>query len=402
MQKEGLGMFLIRSITESLLRFAKFPVVGLFGPRQSGKTTLIKNVFPHHRYFNFEDPETRDLAMSDPKRFLKDAENEYGIILDEFQQLPQMLSYVQLLADATKRPGYFVLTGSQNFLMNQAVSQSLAGRIGILTLLPLSIQEFTNNGMPLSSNELIFNGGYPRLYTENFTPAELYPSYIQTYVERDVRQLVNVENLRVFQRFMQLCAGRIGQLLNISDLAMNCGINTRTAEKWLSVLEASYVLFLLNPYHENFNKRVTKTPKLYFYDTGLACSLLGIKSVEDLALSQFRGHLFESLMIADFFKQYFSLGTQAPLYFWRDKNGYIEVDCLINLGNSLVPLEIKSGETLNSHFFTSLVKWYELSQTDPEKGYLVHGGDLVQSRNVGSVVGWRQAGNLIAEIEAKK
>lgn len=394
-------MFLTRSITETLLRFAKFPVVGLFGPRQSGKTTLIKNVFSNHRYYNFEDPETRELATSDPKRFLRDAENEYGIILDEFQHIPQILSYVQLIADDKKRPGYFVLTGSQNFLMNQAITQSLAGRIGILTLLPLGIQEFKDNGFLLSSNELIFNGGYPRIYTEKFTAEEFYPSYIQSYVERDVRQLVNVENLRIFQKFMQLCAGRIGQLLNISDLAMNCGINARTAERWLSILEASYVIFLLQPYHENFNKRVTKTPKLYFYDTGLACSLLGIKSAADLALSSFRGHLFESFMMADFFKQYFSLGTKVPLYFWRDKNGYVEIDCLINRGIHLIPLEIKSGETINTNFFTSLSKWNELAGADPEKGYVIYGGDLVQKRSIGNVMGWLSAGNLIAAIESK-
>lgn len=404
-------MFIERSIKSTLLRFAKFPVVGLFGPRQSGKTTLVKAIFKNHKYLNFEDPEMRELATNDPKGFFKTNENEHGIILDEFQYVPQILSYVQIEADEKKRPGYFVLTGSQNFLMpvpsmckrvegNQAITQSLAGRIGILTLLPLSIHELKQNGsLPLSFDEMIFKGGFPRIYTEPFSPTELYPSYIHSYVERDVRQLVNVENLRIFQKFMQLCAGRIGQLLNVSDIAMNCGINSRTAEKWLSILQASYIIFLLNPYHENFNKRVTKTPKLYFYDTGLACSLLDIKSAENIALSPFRGHLFESLIISDLFKQYFSLGTNVPLYFWRDKNGYIEIDCLINLGNSLVPLEIKSGQTINTNFFDSLTKWNEIAGTNPQNGYLIYGGDAQQKRSAGNVVGWQHSSNLIEKIE---
>jgi uncharacterized protein len=395
-------MFLKRNITQTLLRFTKFPVVGLFGPRQSGKTTLVKNIFNNHRYFNFEDPATRDLAHSDPKRFLRENENEHGIILDEFQYVPHILSYIQLESDEKKRPGYFVLTGSQNFLMNQAITQSLAGRIGILTLLPLSINELReNNHLTDNVNEIIFKGSYPKIYTENFTPEELYPSYIQSYVERDVRQLVNVENLRTFQKFMQLCAGRVGQLLNFSELAMNCSISQETVKKWLSILEASYVVFLLNPYHENFNKRVIKTPKIYFYDTGLACSLLGIKSSEDLSLSIFRGHLFENFILADFFKQYFSLGTRSPLYYWRDKNGYIEVDCLINLGIKLVPIEIKSGETINSNFFDGLKKWNEIAKADPSHGYLVYGGQETQARSTGHLVDWQSAGTLIEAIEKK-
>ena len=395
-------MFLERAITDTLLLYAKFPVVGLFGPRQSGKTTLVKTTFKKHIYLNFEDPETRELAASDPKRFFQDNENEHGIILDEFQYVPQILSYVQIESDEKKRPGYFVLTGSQNFLMNQAITQSLAGRIGILTLLPLSIKELKqNNLLPQSIDEIIFNGGYPKIYTEQFTPGELYPSYIHSYVERDIRQLVNVENLRTFQQFMQLCAGRIGQLLNISDIAMNCGINSRTAEKWLSILQASYIIFLLNPYHQNFNKRVTKTPKLYFYDTGLACSLLDLKSSEQIALSPFRGHLFESLIISDLFKQYFSLGTKAPLYFWRDKNGYIEVDCLVNLGNKLIPLEIKSGQTIVPGFFNSLSKWNEIAHADPEDGSVIYGGDHVQKRSSGTIIGWQSSGDLISALEKK-
>ena len=292
------------------------------------------------------------------------------------------------------------MTGSQNFLMNQAITQSLAGRIGILTLLPLSIKELQqNNRLSQSIDEAIFKGGYPKIYTEQFDPTELYPSYIHSYVERDIRQLVNVENLRTFQQFMQLCAGRIGQLLNISDIAMNCGINSRTADKWLSILQASYIIFLLNPYHKNFNKRVTKTPKLYFYDTGLACSLLDIKSPETLSLSSFRSHLFESFIISDFFKQYFSLGTSAPLYFWRDKNGYIEIDCLVNMGNKLIPLEVKSGQTIMTSFFNSLSKWNTITNSDPKNGYVIYGGDAVQKRSLGNIISWQVSSELIETLE---
>lgn len=394
-------MILKRDLQEVLLRFSKFPVIGVFGPRQSGKTTLVKNTFNKHIYLNFEDPDIRDFATNDPKSFLRQNENEYGIILDEFQYVPQILSYIQLESDEKKRPGYFILTGSQNFLMNQAITQSLAGRIGILTLLPLSINELKENKLlGNNSSEFVIKGGYPRLYTDNFTPEEFYPSYIHSYVERDIRQLINVENLRVFRKFMQLCAGRVGQLLNISDLAMYCGINQRTAEKWISILESSYIIFLLMPHNENFNKRITKTPKLYFYDTGLACSLLGIKTQQEFDLNIFRGNLFECFIIADLYKQYYNSGSQPLLYFWRDRNGYIEVDCIVDKGGSLTPIEVKSGETITSGFWDSLNKWNQIAETDPLKSYLVYGGQLTQGRQNGNLVSWKDVANLIHKINS--
>ena len=387
-------MMLERNIQAAILRFAKFPVVGLFGPRQSGKTTIIKKTFKNHTYLNFENPETLEFATKDPKGLLLTYENENGIILDEFQHFPQLLSYIQIEVDEKKRPGYFVLTGSQNFLMNEAITQSLAGRIGILTLLPLSINEFTlNKILADNSNQLIVTGCYPRLHTDNFTPDEFYPSYIQTYVERDVRLLTNVENLGIFKKFMKLCAGRVGQLLNISDIATNCGISQKTAKKWISILEASYIIFLLQPYHCNFNKRVTKTAKLYFYDTGIVCSLLGIKQAIDLENSTFRGHLFECLIIADLFKQYCNQGTTPPLYFWRDKNGFIEIDCIIEDGEKLIPIEIKSGRTIVADFFNSLKKWNSISKATAS-GYIVYAGNEVQTRNNGIVIGWKHSGDM--------
>lgn len=393
-------MYFKRNLSQVLKRFAKFPVIAVIGPRQSGKTTLVKKVFKKHLFLNLEDPEMREFAEKDPRRFLSEHENKYGIILDEFQHVPNLLSYIQVKVDEQKRPGYFILSGSQNFLMNQEISQSLAGRVGLLTLLPLSIKEMIDSKL-VSNNidKAILNGGYPRLYAEKFLPSELYPSYIQTYLERDVRQLVNVVNLKKFQKFMKLCAGRVGQLLNVDDLAMNCGIARSTAEEWLSILEASYILFLLKPYFKNYNKRITKASKLYFYDTGVVCSLLGIKSQKDLALSHFRGHLFENLIISDFCKQYYNKGIEPPLYFWRDRNGRVEIDCLIDLGSGQIPIEIKSGETIVSSFFDSLSKWSSLSGIEAKDGYVVYGGKLVQNRNIGKVTGWKNASGLISKIE---
>jgi predicted AAA+ superfamily ATPase len=399
LEPKNLTPLFNRDIEETILRFTKFPVIGIFGPSQSGKTTLIKKLFKNYIYLNLQNPETREFATQDPKSFLEQYDNEYGIILDEFQHCPRILSYIQLIVDEKNRPGHFVLIGSQNYLMNKAVTQSLAGRIGILTLLPLSLNECAENNLLLSDpNKMILKGSYPRLYTDNFLPDEIYPSYIQTYVERDVRQLTNIENLSTFKKFMKLCAGRVGQLLNISDIATNCGITNKTADHWLSILEASYIIFLLQPYHGSFNKRVTKTPKLYFYDTGLACSLLGIKEAAELDLSPFRGHLFECFIIADLFKQYFNKGTTAPLYFWRDRNGLIEIDCLIDRGGKLTPIEIKSGKTIVPDFFTALKKWNEIAQADPHHGYIIYGGDEEQKREKGNVVGWQTAKNLIQKI----
>lgn len=394
-----------RELSKIFKRVAKLPVVGVFGPRQSGKTTLVKSTFSKHRYVNFEDPAIRAYALEDPRGFLRQYENPHGIILDEFQHVPQILSYIQLEADEKDRPGYFVLTGSQNFLMNQAITQSLAGRIAILTLLPMSIEELKqSNLLPSDSNDMIFTGGYPRIYAKDIVPTDLYPSYINSYIERDIRQLVNVENLSTFQKFMQLCAGRIGQLLNISDLAVTCNISQKTVISWLSILQASYIIFLLQPYHVNFNKRVTKSPKLFFFDTGIACSLLNIRSPEELGLSQFKGHMFECALIADLFKQFYNVGVRPPLYFWRDLNGRVEIDCLIDLGGKLTPVEIKSGQTPSESYFDSLTKWNEIADASPKEGYVIYGGDQKQKRTKGNLVGWQQAGSFIATLQraAKK
>ncbi len=389
-------MFFRRDLEKPLERFRKFPVVAILGPRQSGKTTLARHFFKGYVFLSFEDPAIREFATTDPKGFLREYENERGLILDEFQYVPQILSYIQLEVDQKKRPGYFVLTGSQNFLANQAITQSLAGRVGILTLLPFSIHELTvNKLLPAHASDLILDGSYPRVYAEQIPPTDLYPSYINTYVERDVRQLINVGDLGTFQKFLSLCAGRVGQLLNLSDIAMNCGISVPTASKWFSLLEASYILFRLQPHFTNFNKRITKTPKLYFYDTGLVCALLQITSQDTLSVSPFRGNLFENLMVSDLYKQFYNQGKRPPLYFWRDRNGTLEIDCIVDKGNLLIPVEIKASETILSTFFRTMIKWNEVSSTDPQNNYLIYAGTEKQTRAHGRILGWKAAGELI-------
>lgn len=395
--------YYVRDIQRKLERFAKFPAVAILGPRQSGKSTVAKNFFKNHAFLDLDDLELRQTAIDDPKGFLRRHENEYGIILDEFQHCPQLLSYIKVISDEHDRPGYFVLTGSQNFLMNAAITESLAGRIGILTLLPLSLHELDESQL-LNKDKpehTIFLGGYPRLYQRGLEPSELYPSYIQTYLERDVRELVNVVKLTTFQKFLKLCAGRIGQQVNFSDLATQCGISVPTVHSWLSILEASYIIFQLRPHWANFNKTLTKSPKLYFYDTGLACTLLGISSEKNLLLNSYYGALFENMIIADVYKQYFNNGLTPPLYFWRDKNGTIEVDCLIEQDGKMIPIEIKAGETYTVHFFDAIKKWQGLA-TQQSQSYVVYAGKQSLISPHENLLNWHQAGTLIDRIKPEK
>lgn len=392
-----------RDLENILSEYIKFPVVAILGPRQSGKTTLVQKFFKDYTYLSFEDLETRNLAQDDPKKFLSIHENPKGIIIDEFQNVPDILSYIQIEVDSKKRPGYFILTGSQNFLMNQAISQSLAGRVGILTLPPLTIHEMKQSDLLNSENsdDVMFTGGYPRIYSEKLKPEVVYPSYIQSYVERDVRQLTNVGDIRSFQRFMQLCAARVGQQLNLSELASVCGVSVSTSQRWISILDASYIIFLLQPYFKNYNKRITKTPKIYFYDTGLACSLLGIESSKILGLHPLRGNIFENFIIADIAKQYLNVGKRPPIYFWRDLNGRLEVDCVIEEGLNLFSLEIKSSETIASDYFNNLKQWNKISETDVVNNYLIYGGDLEQERSYGNVLGWKSIKDFVQKIRNK-
>jgi len=314
------------------------------------------------------------LALSDPRGFLERLLVYKGVIIDEFQNAPDLLSYLQVIVDREKRPGFFILTGSQNFLGNQAIGQSLAERVGILTLLPLSLKEIRDENLQLKLNDdALLKGSYPRVFSPGALPPEhIYPSYIQTYLERDVRIISKVTDLTLFKKFLGLCAGRIGQLLNISALASDCAVSIPTVQAWISILEASYIIFLLRPHFENFNKRLIKSSKLYFYDTGVASSLLGINNVTQLYQHYIRGALFENFIIADIAKQFFNKAQNPSIYFWRDSHGH-EVDCIIQQGIKLLPVEIKASMTFQKNFLDGIRYWQEISGN--KDGLLIYGGE---------------------------
>lgn len=361
-----------RLITPTLLRLSKlYPILGIIGPRQSGKTTLAKMLFNHLPYVSLENLDIRAQAQNDPRAFLE--QYKAGAIFDEVQHVPELLSYLQEIVDASPEKGRYVLTGSQNFALNQHISQSLSGRIGMTTLLPLSLAELA---MPMDVISSIFTGGYPGLHQLNMHPLDFYPSYIQTYIERDVRQLKNIENFGRFQTFLKLCAGRVGQIINLSSLAQDCGISHTTARQWLNILEASYLIFFLQPFHQNFNKRLIKMPKLYFYDTGLACTLLGLEKESQLKTHYLRGTLFENLVILEVLKQRLNQGLLPNIYFWRDRTGY-EIDLLAEWGDTIHAMEIKSGATFQPEFTKNIQYFMKLAKEAPEKtvkGYLIYAG----------------------------
>lgn len=400
--------FIPRTLGVTLLQVVEqYPVVYLTGPRQSGKTTLAQHVLPGYRYLSLEQPRTRDEAVNDPERFLsRVAKGAPGVILDEVQRAPELFSYLQGFVDA-RRGGPFVLTGSQNFLLSQSITQSLAGRVAVLELLPFSLAELQRRealkprdyessladaALPqrpsgLDLDELLFTGLLPPIYDRGLPPTTWLDGYVTTYVERDVRQVAAVGDLADFQRFMSLCAGRVGQLLNHAALAEDAGIDRKTARRWLSVLQASYVVTVLSPHYVNFSRRLIKTPKLYFLDTGLVCNLLGITAVEQLRTHPLRGAIFENLVISELLKVWRHNGERPHLYFWRDRTGR-EVDALLDFPGTRVPLEAKAGETLSRSFFKGLGFYHALQQeagspsgvaanaaADEPFGVLVYGGD---------------------------
>lgn len=367
---------------------AGFPVIGITGPRQSGKTTLAKHCFPDKPYRTLEDPDQVDFAMSDPRGFL--AQFNEGAVLDEVQRCPKLFSFLQGIVDESPVAGQWILTASQQFGFRQEVSQTLAGRIGLVTLLPFSMRELGDRVAGL--NGLLFKGSYPSVYQRAVSPNDWYTSYVQTYLERDVQQLIRVKDLVTFRNFLRLCAGRAGQLINLSDLGNDAGVSHNTIKEWLSVLEASYIIHRLPPHFQNFSKRLIKSPKLYFIDSGLLCWLLGIRNEDQLVAHASRGAVFENLVIGEFLKYQHALGTLSSLYFWRDSS-QLEVDLLIDEAGSLVPIEIKSGATLSSDQFVSLKKWLEL--TGSNHGYLVYGGDQSQTRTDIDVVQWRELPTLV-------
>lgn len=354
--------------------FNKFSVVFLTGPRQSGKTTLTKSTFPNLKYINLENPADRQRIMGDPEGFLEQFEE--GVIIDEAQNYPDLFSYIQVYVDKRNNvTGQFLLTGSQNFLLNEKISQTLAGRVAILELLPLSYKEISQKFSPkINIPSAIFKGCYPELYLSNVlskSPTDFFPNYIQTYLERDVRQIKNIANLNLFQNFVRLCAGRVGQIVNYSSLGNDCGLSVPTIKGWISILEASYIIHTVYPYFLNINKRMVKMPKLYFYDTGLLCSLLEIKSVNELETHYAYGSIFENFIINEFIKAQCNKGTRKNVYFLRDKIGH-EIDCFIPDNNSNRMYEIKSSATFDKSFVKN-IEYY--NSNNSHKGFVIYNGN---------------------------
>lgn len=382
-----------RHLSPTLNRLAAaFPVVAVTGPRQSGKTTLTRAVFADKPYISLEDPTERAYAQEDPRGFL--ARFADGAIFDEAQRWPDLFSYLQGLVDADRRPGRFILTGSQQFGLLSGVTQSLAGRVGLTRLLPLALAELPQDDIArLDPDALMLRGLYPAMHAQTIAAADWYASYVATYIERDVRQLLNVQDLSSFQRFLRLCAGRCGQLLNLSALAGETGISHSTARAWISVLEASDLVYLLPPYHRNFGKRLVKTPKLYFVDVGLACWLLGIRSTDVLSLHPLRGALFETLVVGEFLKTRFNGGQAADLYFWRDNNG-LEADLVFEVGNRLQTVEIKSGRTVTPDYIRAGQKSARFAGSEAMMPWLIHGGDQHYERSGVRVMSWRGLAEL--------
>lgn len=370
-----------------------FPIVTLTGPRQSGKTTLAKAIFADRPYASLEDPDIRQAAMDDPRSFLERFPD--GAVLDEVQRCPDLLSYLQTIVDGDRRMGLFILTGSQQFGLMSGITQSLAGRTAFIELLPFSVSELSRAAkLPVSTDEMLITGCYPPLYDREVPPSAWFGAYVTSYIERDVRQLLKIQELETFQRFVRLCAGRSGQLLNLSSLATECGITHNTAKAWISVLEASYLVFLLRPHHANFNKRLVKMPKLYFYDTGLVSWLLGIRTPEQMMTHPLRGSIFETFVVSELVKSRFNQGERPNLYFWRDSNGN-EVDVIVEQGTSLMPIEIKAGKTIARDSFAGLDKWRALAGDAAIEPTLIYGGSDEYSHKGVKVVGWEKCGTIL-------
>ncbi|MBU1323091.1 ATP-binding protein [Patescibacteria group bacterium] len=373
--------------------FKKLPLVALIGPRQSGKTFLLKNTFPKIKYVSLEDLDQRTFAREDPRRFL--STYQPPVILDEVQRVPELFSYLQTQTDNLDKPGQYFLSGSQNFLLMENISQSLAGRIGLLTLLPLSLGEL-GAGKEIKTNldQILLKGFYPRPWVKKISPNDWFPGYIQTYLEGDVRQIKNITDLTLFQRFLKLCAGRTGQVLNLSTLAADCGITHNTVQAWLSVLEASYIIFKLQPYFKNLNKRLVKSPKLYFYDTGLACSLLGIETAGQLVNYPLRGALFETMAVSELIKNKFNQGRLPQAFWLSDKSGH-EVDYVTEEGGRITGIEIKAGETFSQDYFINLKYWQERKIIKPKDSLVIYGGEEDQIRKSGQLKSWRRLPQII-------
>ncbi len=364
---------IVRAASSKIKYLAKkFPAVGLLGPRQSGKTTLAKELFPKKPYISFENQDNILLATKDPRAFL----NQYktGAIFDEIQRVPQLLSYMQgVIDDQPNKVGLFIITGSQNLLLLESVTQTLAGRIAFIHLLPFSFTELEASKYgSISLNKLILNGGYPRLYDKKIKPVDFYPNYLLTYVERDVRQIKNITNLAMFQRFLKVCASRVGQEVNYTSIGNDTGVDQKTILSWFGILEASFIAFRLQPFYNNLGKRLTQMPKLYFYDTGLCCSLLEFETESHVNTHPLRGALFENLIILELLKTRFNNGQRSNLFYWRDRTGN-EIDVLLDQSGQVVPIEIKTAATFTTDFVKGINYWKKINP-EVRNAYVVYTG----------------------------
>ncbi|MBX3257271.1 MAG: ATP-binding protein [Chitinophagaceae bacterium] len=384
-----------REAADKILELAgKFPAIGLLGPRQSGKTTLARTLFRNTPYVSFENQDTLLAATADPRAFL--AKYPEGAVFDEIQRAPHLFSYLQGIIDEdAESTGRFILTGSQNFLLLENIAQSLAGRIAFIYLLPFSYEELKATGWKNNTLDfLIFHGGYPRLYDKSIAPTDYYPNYILTYVERDVRQIKNINNLAIFQRFLRICASRNGQVLNYASISNDCGIDQKTVAAWLGILEASFITFTLKPFYNNLGKRLLQMPKLYFYDTGLCCSLLEIENEVQLAHHPLRGALFENFVLLELLKQRFNKGQRSNFYYWRDRTGN-EIDILIDKATGAIPVEIKAGATYNTSFLKGIAYWKKI-QPETEQSFLVYTGEESLQQQETHILNWRLLDKMFA------
>ncbi len=379
-----------RTLKKELLISAKqMPVISLSGPRQSGKTTLAKEAFPSYKYVNLEEPSNRLLASQDPHALFSSIEE--GLIIDEVQRVPDLFSYIQVIVDENPK-AKFVLTGSQNFLLSSNINQTLAGRVSVLNLLPFSTLELWNSGLTKEGIlRYIFKGGYPRLYGTSVTPHRWISSYIRTYLERDVRDFVRIRELDKFQIFLQLCASRVGQLLNYTDISTNLGVSDNTVREWLSVLEASYIIYRLPPYFKNLGKRLVKSRKIYFYDTGLLCHLLGIRDKNQLFSHYHYGSIFENFIMNDILKHFTNQGEKPRLYYWRESNG-IEIDVIIDKGTHAIPIEIKASSTPKLDFLRNIDKVRKLPKSSLfAEGVAIYAGDS----SIGRILSWKDLTDIL-------
>jgi len=384
-------MLIEREISKSIqFLLNKYPIIALTGPRQSGKTTLLKSILPDFGYVSLENPDNREFAQTDPNGFLLKYSSR--VIIDEVQRVPTLFSYIQTLVDERELMGQFVLSGSQNFHLMQSISQSLAGRVAIFKLFPFDIQELRSANLLLSDYlDNLIRGFYPAIYDREIPSRSFYSNYIQTYIQRDVSELISIKDTRLFQNFLGLCATRAGQLVNMNAMAAQCGISQPTAKSWISALESSYIIFTLQPFHENFSKRIIKTPKLYFYDTGLLCYLLKINNSDQIQTHPIKGHLFENLVIAEYVKRMHHKNAIEDIWFWRDSAGH-EVDLVVQEGLYIQLIEIKSTQTISSDLFKGLIYFESHSNRQFLKKAVVYAGVDAQKRNNGAVIPWLDFG----------